>query len=306
MTFNISLVAFLPCKTFLYGKKNEKLESFFSIITPAYNSRQTIYDTICSVIAQQDVHVELIVVDGGSTDKTLDIVQAFEHGHIRFISEPDNGIYDAMNKGLKMARGRYLGILNSDDYFVDPHILRDVEALFEKTGADTVYGDLNFVDPKHPDKIVRHWRAGSFKRKKFLYGWMPPHPVFFVRRECYEQYGYFDLRYRSSADYELMLRFLYKYGLTAAYLPRVLAHMRTGGQSNASWSNRLRANREDRAAWKNNGLKPLPVTTLLKPIRKIPQFWVRKRMLPPAITLFPGTQAHIETESKQVHRNNIV
>jgi glycosyltransferase len=151
-------------------------------------------------------------------------------------------------------------------------VIADVVSLFEKEQCDAVYGDLVYVDPKEKSRVVRNWKGGAFRPAKFLNGWMPPHPTFFVRRSVYEQFGVFDTSLKSSADYELMLRFLYRHRIPAAYLPKCLVCMRTGGHSNASFANRLRANKEDRLAWKKNGLEPRFYTTLLKPIRKIPQF----------------------------------
>ena len=246
----------------------------FTIITPVHNSANTIRDTINSVLAQKGVGIELIVIDGNSTDQTVEIVEKYQDERLLLVSEPDQGIYDAMNKGLRMASGEFVGILNSDDYYVHPWVLLEVANKFHKTQADAVYGDINFVAPDNPHRITRIWKSGAFRASKFLFGWMPPHPAFFTRLICYKRYGLFDIDLKSSADYELMLRFLYKHRLRAAYLPSVVTHMRTGGQSSVTWRNRLRANREDHAAWRKNGLRPLPITILMKPIRKIPQFWV--------------------------------
>jgi glycosyltransferase len=242
-----------------------------SIITPSFNSAHTIRDTLESVRNQSFPSVEHLVIDGASHDNTLDIVQKF-NGSVQCFSEPDKGIYDAMNKGIRKAAGDVIGILNSDDFYSTPEVLAEVAALFEEKDCDAVYGDLVYVDNKDINKVVRRWNAGPFRSSKFLYGWMPPHPTFFVRRQVYEKYGVFDTSLKTSADYELMLRFLYRYQIQVAYLPQCLVCMRTGGQSNASLKHRLDANREDRLAWKINGLKPRFYTTILKPIHKIPQF----------------------------------
>lgn len=243
-----------------------------SIVTVSRNSAATIRDTLASVRDQTHPAVEHIVVDGVSTDGTQDIVREFSHV-ARFVSEPDNGLYDAMNKGICLATGDVVGILNSDDFYTGPQALARVAETLETSGADALYADLNYVHPHPPHHTVRHWRSGAYRREQFRLGWMPPHPTFFVRREHYENLGAYDPQFRIAADYELMLRFLYKHRLSACYLPEVLVHMRTGGISNASLRRRLHANREDRRAWLQNSLRPAFFTLWLKPVRKIPQFW---------------------------------
>jgi len=242
-----------------------------SIITPSFNSAGTIADTLKSVIGQTYPDIEHIIVDGASRDNTLSLVR--KHAvDARIISEPDEGIYDAMNKGISHATGEIIGILNSDDFYAHSDVIQRVADLFARTGCEALYGDLVYVDSKHTDHIVRVWKAGAFEASKFLNGWMPPHPTFFVHKEMYKQHGMYNTTLRSSADYELMLRFLYRHRIPVEYLAERLVCMRTGGHSNVSWRNRIRANKEDRLAWKLNGLSPRFYTTLLKPIRKIPQF----------------------------------
>jgi len=242
-----------------------------SIITATFNSAATVLDTLKSVQSQTWQELEHIVVDGASIDDTLRLLEAGKHRG-PFVSEPDKGIYDAMNKGIQMASGEIVGILNSDDVYANPTIIEKVVQLFEQTGADAVYGDLWYVDAADMQRVKRKWVAGSYSRESFLYGWMPPHPTFFVRKSVYAQYGSFNLDMYTAADYELMLRFLYKYQIPAAYLPEVMVKMRVGGASNQSLKNRLLANKGDRLAWKVNGLKPYWFTVTLKPIRKITQF----------------------------------
>jgi glycosyltransferase involved in cell wall biosynthesis len=242
-----------------------------SIITPTYNSAGTIRDTLDSIAAQDHPDIEHIVVDGGSTDETLDIVASYTHV-AKLITGKDEGIYDAMNKGIRVATGDIVGILNSDDVYTDSRVLGDVAAAFADPAVKTAYADLQYVDPVDLGKVRRHWSSGSFKRRNFYYGWMPPHPTFFVRRSVYEKAGVFNLILRSAADYELMLRILVKLQITAHYIPRVIVKMRAGGASNASLLHRLRGNKEDRMAWKLNGLKPYFFTLYLKPLRKIHQF----------------------------------
>lgn len=247
-------------------------ETKVSIITPALNSAATIRDTIDSVLQQTHTHFEYIIVDGASRDQTVPIVQTYNGRISHLLSEPDDGLYDAMNKGIARATGEIVAILNSDDFYVHSRVLEKVVHLFDHYGVDSVYGDLKYVSAREPSRVVRHWRSGHYHPDNFRYGWMPPHPAFFVRREVYERYGAFDTRFRNSADYELMLRLLYKHRISACYLPEVLVHMRTGGTSNRTLRSRLRSNREDRMAWKVNGLHPPFYTTLLKPARKMSQF----------------------------------
>lgn len=246
-----------------------------SIVTPAFNSAKTIRHTIESVARQTYSNVEYIIVDGGSKDSTAKIVAQYADVVDVFISEPDLGVYDAMNKGIRAASGDIVAILNSDDFYTHPKVLEQIISLFRQTGADSVYGDLQYVDQARPNHVIRHWESGKFERKNFLLGWMPPHPAFFVKRAVYQRYGLFNLSLKNSADYELMLRLLYKHQISTAYLSNVLVRMRLGGLSNVSWSNRWKANREDYTAWKINGLRPYFYTTILKPLRKLKQFFYR-------------------------------
>lgn len=242
-----------------------------SIITATYNSASTVRDTLDVIAAQRYPDIEHIIVDGDSKDDTLDIIAAYPHVS-KLIVGKDDGIYDAMNKGIGVATGEIIGILNSDDIYTDDRVLADVAAAFSHPKVMAVYADLQYVDAVDLNKVRRTWVSGPFKRKNFYYGWMPPHPTFFVRREVYEQAGLFNLELRSAADYEMMLRILVKLNIAAYYIPRVIVRMRAGGVSNASLSNRLHGNKEDRMAWKLNGLKPYFFTLYLKPLRKIHQF----------------------------------
>lgn len=243
-----------------------------SIITITYNSAETVEDTIKSVASQSYQNIEYIMVDGLSKDHTLDIAKKYSSSIAQLVSEKDKGIYDAMNKGVQLATGDIIGILNSDDFYADHDVVKDIVAVFEKTGADAVYADLIYVHRDDTSKVLRRWQAGEYKPGQFLSGWMPPHPTFFVKRSAYEKWGTYNLSLRSAADYELMLRFIHKYRIQVAYLPRVITHMRAGGQSNVSLRNRIKANLEDRAAWKMNGLKPGLLTLYRKPLSKIFQY----------------------------------
>ncbi|MEP7324067.1 MAG: glycosyltransferase family 2 protein [Saprospiraceae bacterium] len=242
-----------------------------SIITASYNSAATIRDTLNSIAIQDYSRIEHIIVDGLSSDETLNIVHGFKHVS-KIISEKDNGIYDAMNKGIEISTGTIIGILNSDDFYPHASIISHVVNRIQNEHTDALYGDLVYVSQKNTSKRLRTWIAGKFKPSKFLFGWMPPHPTFFVRKEIYDQLGCFNTSLRSAADYELMLRLLYKHRITVSYLPEILVKMRSGGVSNSSIANRIKANKEDGEAWRINQVTPRIYTCWLKPLRKLSQF----------------------------------
>ena len=246
----------------------------FSIITTTYKSELTVRDTLNSILAQDYPDIEHIIVDGASPDKTLKIVNEFSHV-AKVISETDKGIYDAMNKGITVATGEVIGMLNSDDVYAGESVISTIAEAFLDPVIQTCYADLQYVHPRNLNKVVRTWRSGNFSRRNFYYGWMPPHPTFFVRREIYEKVGLFNIGLRSAADYEMMLRILVKHEIPTHYIPEVMVKMRSGGMSNATFKSRIRANKEDRLAWKLNGLEPHFFTLYAKPIRKISQFLIR-------------------------------
>jgi glycosyltransferase involved in cell wall biosynthesis len=245
-----------------------------SIITVCYNSAETIESTIQSVISQDYKNIEYIVVDGKSVDNTIQVIDKYKENISKIVSEKDDGIYFAINKGLAMATGDIVAILHADDFYVNDKIISSVVNVFENNKAvDTVYGDLQYVDRDDVSKVKRHWKSKEYTPGIFLKGWMPPHPSFFVRKSCYDKYGTFNTTLKSAADYELMLRLLHKYHCTSVYIPQVLVKMRVGGKSNVTFMNRIRANREDKKAWLMNGLKPDMFTLILKPLSKLGQFF---------------------------------
>jgi len=244
-----------------------------SIITVAYNSQATISDTIKSVINQTYKDIEYIIIDGASTDNTMSIIEAYKDNIHTIVSEPDSGLYDAMNKGIQYATGDVIGILNSDDYYENNAVIEKIVNTIKQSNADVCYADLNYVHPVNTSKVIRRWKSGKFRKSSFYYGWMPPHPTIFVKKRVYNKVGLFNLGLKSAADYELILRIFLKSNFTVTYLPETIVCMRTGGNSNASLKNRIKANKEDRMAWKMNGIKPYFFTLFLKPFRKIFQYF---------------------------------
>lgn len=242
-----------------------------SIITATYNSAETVKDAMESISSQDYPNIEHIIIDGLSSDNTMELVKAYNPAVC--VSEKDHGIYDAMNKGIKHATGDLIGILNSDDFYSSHQIVSKVVEAIKSSNSDTLYANLQYVDRLNTEKVIRHWEAGPFKRNRFLTGWMPPHPTFFVRRKIYDSFGLFDTSFKSSADYELMLRLLYKEQVSTHYLEEVSVRMRVGGQSNLNFENRVKANMEDRRAWKANGIDPKFYTLMLKPLLKVSQYF---------------------------------
>lgn len=243
-----------------------------SIITVSFNSAATIRQTIESVLAQDYPALEYIVVDGASKDGTVEILKSFGD-KIKFISEPDKGIYDAMNKGLKLATGDAIGTIGGDDFYPNNQVISEVAKAFITSQADAVYGDIQFINPDDIHIIVRYWKAGEYSRENWLNGWMPPHLSFYLKKSAFERYGDYITDFTCSGDYELMLRMLYKNKLSAHYLPLTLTTMRNGGTSTASLKHRYRANMEDRRAWRINNLKPHWYTLWMKPLSKIAQLF---------------------------------
>ncbi len=246
-----------------------------SIITASLNSAATIRDCVQSV-RRQNCPVEHIIVDGLSTDGTLEVAQKYARPDAIIISEQDRSLYEAINKGIAVSKGDIIGILNSDDFYPHNRIISIVQRVFKNPDVDACYGDLVYVDRKDTSRIVRYWRSSPNSYKLMNRGWMPPHPTFFVRRCVYEKYGLYRLDMGTAADYEFLLRILAANRIHALYLPTLIAIMRVGGLSSSSLQARLRANTMDRKAWTVNGLVPMAWTRLLKPIRKSTQYFFKK------------------------------
>lgn len=225
-----------------------------SIITVCYNSAKTIESTIKSVVSQDYPHIEYIIVDGGSTDGTLPIIETYRNRITTVISEPDNGMYDAMNKGIRAAKGDVVGILNADDIFHDDRVIERVAAGFHDEDSEAMVGDIVFVKGDNLDKILRRYSARNWNPKKFKRGYMPPHPSFFARKSLFEEFGYYKTDYIIAADYELLIRFLYVNKVKWRYLPITTTKMRMGGRSTRGLKSLIILNREIARGCRENDL----------------------------------------------------
>ena len=242
-----------------------------SIITVAYNAQNTIERCITSVLRQNFKNVQYILIDGKSRDNTLQIINKYKDSIDILISEPDSGVYDAMNKGIAVATGDIIGTINADDFFADDEVLCNIAKVFNEQDTNILYGDLDYIDPN--DKVIRKWRSGKYKKGMFNWGWMPPHPTFYCRKTLFDNFGIYRLDYGSAADYELMLRFIHLNNINAYYLNKVMIKMVIGGLSNKNVANRVQAMRFDLKAMRNNNIFLPMVTILFKPLRKVAQFF---------------------------------
>ena len=244
-----------------------------SIITATYNSGATLRDTLESILIQSYPDYEILIIDGGSKDNTKEIVDEYVpkfQGRLKWSTGKDKGLYDAMNKGINRASGDIIGILNSDDFYADSNILGTIANGCENVEA--VYGDLDFVDEKNTDKVVRQWRGSQHTAGAFLKGWHPAHPTFYARRECYERLGGFDISFDVSADFELMLRFIEKGQLSNRYIPKTFVKMRRGGESTGSVGKIIQGNKNVLRAFRKNGFN-------------VPHFYLIRRLAPKAINI---------------------
>jgi glycosyltransferase len=243
-----------------------------SIITVTFNSGEHLQDCINSVQQQLYPDIEYIVIDGKSTDNTVGIIRKNQDMIDYWVSETDKGMYDAINKGLNVATGDIIGILNSDDVFDNVHVIDHIVGAFNREGVDSVYGDLEFVDRHDVNRVMRIWKGMPYKRSRFRYGWMPAHPTFYIKRSLLQKYGAYENHYFSAADYEFMSRYLYLNKVSSFYIPELLVRMRMGGQSNINLKQRFRANRRDFLAMKKNKIPFAFLVSILKPLIKVHQF----------------------------------
>ena len=251
-----------------------------SVITVVFNGAETIEDCIKSVCAQTHADIEHIIVDGGSRDTTLDIVNRYRNNISNIISEPDNGLYDALNKGINLATGEVIGFVNADDLLAGVNVISDIASEFDRTRTSGLYGDLEYVAKDDIARVIRYWRSGDFKYSSLRAGWMPPHPTLYLRSSVYQRArlkngDYFDTSFKIAADYDFMMRVLGKLKVDVTYLPQVLVKMRVGGKSNKSISNIIKKSHEDLTAMRRNGIGSFG-TLIFKNFRKLPQFIMRK------------------------------
>lgn len=250
-----------------------------TIITASFNSGKTLRDTIESVLGQTYIDFEHLIIDGGSKDDTLEIIKEYEpryKGRLRWISEPDKGLYDAMNKGIRMATGEVVGILNSDDFYTSDKVLETLSSALEVSGADAVYGDIHFVDYNDLSKCVRYYSSGKFRRWKMRLGWMPAHPSFYCKKTVYEKYGAFDTSFKIGADFENLLRLIFVNNIKIKYVPLDCVTMRTGGASTQGLKSHRQILKDHLKAYKKNGVHSNIIFEGMRYIEKIGELVIQK------------------------------
>lgn len=245
-----------------------------SIITAVYKSAETVGQAIASVAVQSHRDIEHLIIEGSSGDDTLAAVEAVAHDRMVVTSEPDKGIYDALNKGIRQATGDIVGLVHADDYLAHKDVLADIAAAFDDPQVEAVYGDLDYISKVDPVRVIRHWTSGSYYPKRLVQGWMPPHPTLYLRRSVFDRIGVYDTRYQIAADYEFVLRYFSETRAQPVYLPQVLVKMRIGGESNRSLGRVIRKSREDYAALRQNQAGGIG-TLLRKNASKLGQFRVK-------------------------------
>ena len=251
-----------------------------SIITSCYNRVSTIRGAIESVLAQDYPDIEYIIVDGASTDGSVEVIRDTIEGHedkVKFISEPDHGMYEAINKGIRMATGDYIGLVHSDDFLYSPHTISDIAKRLKETRADFLYGDGLFVNAENTDKVVRKWIGGTYRLWKVRHGWLPLHPTCYIRREVMEKLGGYDESYMIAADTDLLVRYLLDNHVKTDYLKKYIVRMRMGGMSTDN-SRRAKMWKEDIRVYSSHGFKHVTLTKIEKMLWKVPQFVMAKFM----------------------------
>lgn len=247
-----------------------------SVITAVYNAESTISQAIESVAAQSYKNIEHVIVEGNSTDGSLAVIKKNMNDKILLISEPDNGIYDALNKGIQRSSGDIVGLVHADDYLAHNDVFDKIAKAFFESAVEAVYGDLQYVSKDDTSRVVRHWRSHSYSRAKLARGWMPPHPTLFLKRSVFEQTGLYNTSFQIAADYDLILRYFSQTLSTPVYIPEVLVKMRLGGESNRSLPRILQKMREDYRALRENRVGGIAALAA-KNLSKLPQFWDRKK-----------------------------
>lgn len=250
-----------------------------TIITVTYNSESTINDTIISVLNQSYNDIEYIIVDGCSKDRTVDIIKEYEpkfKGRLKWISEKDKGIYDAMNKGIRMATGDIIGILNSDDFFTSNDVISTVYETFEKYNPDAIYGDIHFVNDSNLNKTVRYYSSKIFRRELMRFGFMPAHPSFYIKRECFDKFGLYNISYKIAADFEFLLRTIFIGNIKTIYIPKDFVTMRTGGASTSGMSSHRLIMKEHLRAFKENSIFTNRILLSMRYIYKIIEVMISK------------------------------
>ena len=249
-----------------------------SLITVTFNSEKYLSHCIDSIQRQTHKNIEHIIVDGNSTDNTVKIIQQYGTAISKWISEPDRGMYDAINKGIVLATGDVIGVLNSDDMLYSDDVLENIVRTFEEENVDSVYGDLQYVDQEVTSRVFRTWKGKKYDRNLFKMGWMPGHPTFYVKKSVVDMYGGYENHYFTAADYEFMARYLFRHKISSCYLPKLIVKMRRGGASNNNIKHRFRANRRDYLAMKKNSI-PMPfLVSILKPLIKVHQYNIKTNL----------------------------
>jgi len=246
-----------------------------SVITVCFNAERTIADTLRSVASQDYDDLEHIVIDGGSVDNSVELIKLEGRRVSNFVSEPDRGVYDAMNKGLQIASGEVIGFLNADDVYSNSSVVARIAQVFQDPSVEACYADLLYVKPDDLSRVVRYWKSRSYQKGLFQRGWMPAHPTFYVRKSVFERFGGFDLAFKRQADFDLTLRFLEIHHIRSVYVPEIWVKMRIGGLSNNSLIGIIKGNLEAYSICKKNMIKVYPWFIPLKLISRLPQFFIR-------------------------------